>query len=231
MSIEAISKQIKDAQGQIQILDDQKFIAEEEGDDVEALASQLEELKTSLEGLQNEYNTELRQRHNMDLGKWIDEKVEEAQHITVSIDRLSNTWLECMSYASICQACQFRWASAVYFTEQARERMLLSPENTDAYDRFVTQEERKEAIEKLWIAAEYAYHEAAERLGDEEGNQEAPQLYRISHDRALNNAREFWENRRQASKQTREKEAAMHNDIDENQRKLFLNALPSVAIY
>lgn len=235
MTIKAIAQQIEQTSEEIRSLEDYKFIAGQDGESTEELESQLLKLTETLEGLRNEYQAELRNAQNMDLGKWIDETVDSSKSITVTVDGVTNLWLEAMCYATICQACQFRWSSAFYFTEQAREKMLLSPENTDAYDRFLDHQTRKEEIERLWLAAERSYFDATDRMAEQDkvegGNQTPPKLYNKSHDKALADSRNFWETRSQASKASREKLEGLYNDIDENQRKLFIDALPSVKIY
>lgn len=228
MSAQQLARSIQDTASQIKELEEEKFLEEEEGADVSEIVSQLEELQTLLEGLKEEYNSELRNAQNMDLGKWIDEKVQEAQTVTVTVGGIDNPWLEAMCYASICQALQFRWSSTVMFVEDAHRRAVLSPENEDAYEWYERQRDRKEQMEALWLAAEQAYHKVCEEIDE---NVAYPKLYQKSHERALHDARTWFENRQAASKQSREKLVAVQNDIDKNMQELFLNALPATKIY
>lgn len=223
-----VLREIQDTAAQIQEQQKDIFINKEEGEDTSEQEALLAQLQETLEGLKEEYNSQLRNAQNMDLGKWVDEKVEDAKAMTVAIEGMDNPWLEAMCYASICQALQFRWSSTVMFVEDARRIAMLSPENTDAYDRFEAQQDRKEQMEKLWIAAEYAYKDAVERI---EGEVNPPKLYYKSHDQALQDARTWFENRQAASKQSREKLVAVQNDLDKNQQELLFNALPATNIY
>jgi len=226
-SIQSLATQIQDVQSEAIQLEDEKILAENDGEDLSILELQLEELKIQLEGLRNEYQSELRHFENMDLGKWLDEQVNAASRLRIDVEGLSNAWLEASCYASICQMCQFRWASTVQFFEQARERMYLSPENVDAYERFTQQQQRKEELEQLWIAAESAFAKAVNLLD----GQDPPRLYFKSHDRALQDATNWFQNRQAASRQARERAAALENNIDEKQRELFLDALPAQKIW
>lgn len=224
----ALVKQIQETTSQVTELQEDKFLAQEDGENTEEIERHLEELQSLLEGLKEEYNAQMRSFQNMDLGKLLDEKKEAARSITVDIEGISNAWLESMCYAAICQALQFRWSSTVQYVEDARTRAALSPENTQAQEWYERIEARKEEMEILWIAAEQKYKETCEYI---EGEVSPPKLYIKSHQQALHDARIWYENRQRASKSAREKLVAVQNDMDAQWQELFTNALPAREIY